>query len=99
MYRYGRIPTKINKGLLGEITDIEDNRITVRTINSEHFNTNDIIRLDTVDYTVIGYADVRKLSIYDLNKGDKIKVKYLSTDIDRDANLISNILNIEVSTS
>lgn len=94
---YGVTRRKINKGLYGEITEIDGDRITVRTINSEHFNLNDTVRLDTVPYTTIGYSDGRKLSIYDLNVGDKIKVRYLSQDIDRDAFTIANILNIEVT--
>lgn len=95
MMRYGH-NRKLNQGLIGEIKSIDGDRITVRTMASEHFQLNDIVRLDTVEYTVISYADGRRLSIYDLNAGDKIKVKYLPNDIDREANLISNILNIEV---
>ena len=94
-YSYG-VARKLNQGLSGEITSIDDTRITVRVINSEHFNLNDTVRLETTDYTVIEYTDGRKLSVYDLNTGDKIKVKYLSKDIDRDAWLINNILSVEV---
>lgn len=95
MMRYGR-NVKMNKGLIGEVLSVDGDRITVRTMASEHFNLNDTVRLDTVSYTTIGYADGRRLSIYDINKGDKIKVKYLANDIDRDAFVISNILSIEI---
>lgn len=95
MMRYGR-NVKINKGLIGEIISVDGDRVTVRTMSSEHFNLNDTVRLDTVPYTTIGYADGRRLSIRDLNKGDKIKVKYLANDIDRLAFTIANILSIEV---
>lgn len=86
---------KINKGIHGIITSIEDYRITIRVIHSDIFRINDSVRLDCTEYTrCIRLSD--EITFDMLMVGERIKVKYLNTDIDKTSYLISNILSVEV---
>ncbi len=86
---------KINKGIHGIITSVEEKRIVIRVIHSEIFGINDIVALDCNEYTrAIRLGTDIKPDM--LMVGERVKAKYLNNEIDKLAYTIRNILSIEV---